>query len=326
MVALIDGSIRENVSSLEEARDICLSLERGDHDMQREPHSIEYNEDGSLNVGGERLPMTETAFKQLLSKTHIPATFAERIPDDLLKANVDYLKDEVSSNWVMRTRTNDDGQRYIRALVTDRYRPLKDSDFLQKAIEEFDKRDQKIDTWNITIHDDMMRATGIFDIEFAPSRNVGDITRSGLELLNGTNGLLPFAINTFLWRLACSNGLIVPESVGGSKKRHIGDDFNVVYNKGFDAAFNSLEVVKNLWSKSADTLITTANTSTINKIRDIVKSMIGTKDTRQIFDEDAKGKTIYDLLNMLTARARDMDSPIRQRSLEATAGRLLLAA
>lgn len=324
--ATVSG-IDNTVNGLDAAITFAKEMEREDTDLHGQPNENIKFRHGELSVDGEAMPVTEHAYHQILQRLGIPSTFADRCSDRLIGLNVrEMMREKRDAQWRVRTRVQN-GQRYIRAVVTDRYKPLTDSGVLSRIAEEHD--DNQFKSWEVKFTDDMMRSVGILDgMDIKPSTNVGDVTNTGIEIINGTTGLKRFGIGMYLYRLACSNGLVVPEMIAGMSKRHVGNTFYNQYNVSFNQVIGSIEQVQAAWSNAASRKMKDIKHSVLNRARLAAEQSLGRKEVRDIFEKqmDPENNTAYDLLNALTYRAHTVSNLSDRHSLEAAAGQLLLVA
>lgn len=320
--ATVDG-VKKNVTGLDAAITFAKEMEKDDLDIHGSPNSDVTFKHGELSVNGEEMPVTEHAYSQILNRLGIPATFADRCSDRLIGLNVrEMMREKKDSKWRIRTRVQD-GQRYIRAVVTDRYKPLIDSGVLERIAEDSEGID--FEKWNVNFSDNMMRSVGLLNKSIHPATDVGDITKTGVEVINGTTGLKRFGIGMYLYRLVCENGLVVPEMLAGMSKRHVGTGFYNEYNTIFNQVINSIENVSAAWQRAAGTKIKDVKHSVINTARLAAEGTLGRKEVRDIFENQmTEDNTAYDLLNTLTYRAHTVNNNVARRDLEAAAGQLLL--
>jgi len=323
--ATTDG-IRKDFSNINNAIDYIAGIEKTDEDIHAVPSTDVKFHGGELIIAGNAMPVTCTAYQQILTKIGIPSSFVKRCPNNLMAVNIrKMLKEHNKTPWRIRTRLDVDGERYVRAVVTEKYKPLIDSDVLTRARD--DSKDISNDPWDIKFSDDAMRATKTLDDTMHPTADVGDITKAGVEIINGTTGQVKFSIGMFLYRLVCSNGLVVPERMAGMSKRHIGSEFYNSYSESFYNILDAIDTVSTKWGAISQSTIQDARSAVINSSRLATEAIIGRKETRDIFDEQVNASsTVYTLMNIITARAKSIDDIIARRSLESAGGILLLAA
>lgn len=159
-------------------------------------------------------PLTPWAHGQLAEKVQIPQKYYSRMLDT---KNFGLLADNVNT-WLP---TEDkrmirilDGN--IRAILSDRYRVLDNYDLMFLALDEFAKAGAEVHKLNLTESHLFIKAvTPRLQGEVRP----GDTVQGGLVLRNSEVGASRFAVEPFVLRLRCTNGLIVSE---GYSRVHLG--------------------------------------------------------------------------------------------------------
>jgi hypothetical protein len=197
--------------------------------------------------GGQTLKITRVAHGQIAEKNKIPKPYYDRM---LLEAP-DLLADNINT-WMSRTpdkrmvRTLDGN---MRAMVSDRYRPIDNDLIAEVALPIFMKH-------NVEWLSSQLTETRMYLQVVAPGLSgevkPGDIVRIGLVISNSEVGLGAVNIETLIYRLICMNGAIAGT---GIRRHHVGkriEDYNI---EGF-------------YSNEA---ITADNTALILKIRDTIE-------------------------------------------------------
>jgi hypothetical protein len=159
-------------------------------------------------------PLTQWAHGQLAEKVQIPQKYYSRMLDS---KNYMLLADNINT-WLP---TEDkrmirilDGN--VRAILSDRYRVLDNYDLVFLALDEFAKAGAEVHKMNLTESHLFVKAvTPHLEGEVRP----GDVVQGGLIIRNSEVGASRFAVEPFVLRLACSNGLIVSE---GYSRVHLG--------------------------------------------------------------------------------------------------------
>jgi len=329
MVKLITGRTPEIFDDIDDALERVREFEADYKDHNTNPHSgLEVTKDGTVVVNGEEMPMTKTAYSQMLGRLRIPESFANRIDERLLVTNIRRLmKDNQEKEWVVKSGLKDD-VRYIRGIVTPRYQPLYDSEVLRKTKTHIETNNVAVDGWDINSNETSMRLTARLPADIAPTTNVGDISKVGIDVVNGTSGMAKLGINLFVYRLVCSNGMVVPESMGGVTKVHVGKNFDETIRNGFQSAFDAADTIAGIWSKAALTLLKDVKPQRqLRQIESLVEASFGRATTQELFDSmDYDSNTVYDLINTITDKAKMHTDPYQRHNVEAVAGRLLTAA
>jgi hypothetical protein len=281
-------------------------------------------------------PLTQWAHGQLAEKVQIPQKYYSRMLD---AKNYRLLADNVNT-WLP---TEDkrmirilDGN--VRAILSDRYRVLDNYDLVFLALDEFAKSGAEVHKLNLTESHLFVKAvTPLLQGEVRP----GDVVQGGLVIRNSEVGASRFAVEPFVLRLKCTNGLIVSE---GYSRVHLGKrkeegEFNwsseTIYHENqaiwsavrdvikqtFDPA-NFESIVKRLKS-NAETPVS----APVQAVDNIVIHTGLSETTKEMllrnFLED-KDYTQWGLTNALTATARQLPEPEDQVELETKASDLAL--
>jgi hypothetical protein len=161
----------------------------------------------------------------------------------------------------------------------------------------------------------------------------------GFDIRNSEMGLYSLCLRAMIWRLVCTNGMIVADSLGDSRWRHIGDperlrdafmdglpsviDSAVSQRVRLQAAHNeplALPAVK----QEIDWLDLTKGESKVALVQSLAEAdIVDPKQEVVIDDIDPKTEiTRWHLINGVTASAREAVAP-RRLHIETQAGRLL---
>jgi hypothetical protein len=281
-------------------------------------------------------PLTPWAHGQLAEKVQIPQKYYSRMLD---AKNYRLLADNVNT-WLP---TEDkrmirilDGK--VRAILSDRYRVLDNYDLVFLALDEFAKAGAEVHKLNLTESHLFVKAvTPSLQEEVRP----GDIVQGGLVLRNSEVGASRFAVEPFVLRLRCTNGLIVSE---GYSRVHLG-------RRKEEGEFNwSSETIylenQTIWSAVRDVIRQTfdpasfesiiarlkSNAETpvkepVQAVSNVVTHIGLTEATKEILLKnflEEKDYTQWGITNAITATARQLSSPEDQVELETKASDIAL--
>ncbi|MCL2590904.1 MAG: DUF945 domain-containing protein [Betaproteobacteria bacterium] len=203
--------------------------------------------------GLARYGITNLARRQLAEKLKIPFQYFERMRSEqprLLDDNVNTWLREDSDNRMLRTL---DGN--VRAVLSDRYRLLDNFDLAEHVLPIFGSLDEgKIASCELTetrMYLKFILPTLKYEME------PGDLVQAGVVVSNSEVGMGTLSVQPLLYRLVCSNGLIVPDH--SLRKTHIG--------RVFANAEEAIQVFKD------DTLIADDKAFFL-KVRDVVMSAL----------------------------------------------------
>jgi hypothetical protein len=172
----------------------------------------------ATNNGGEIMPATDYAHAQMASRIQVPKLYYDRMrreSPDLLSINVNHwLSEKQSETSLIRTLR---GQ--MRAFLSNRYRIVDNHDILEMVIPELAEMGSGIKIASCQVTDEKMYLKVInTDLEAAIS--VGDPVQAGFILSNGEIGNSSISIEPFIYRLVCTNGLILKDH--RQRKNHAG--------------------------------------------------------------------------------------------------------
>lgn len=286
--------------------------------------------------GGHQL--TPWAHSQMAGKVGIPLNYYNKMLD---VKNFKLLADNINA-W-LHTEDNRmvrilDGR--IRAILSDRYRVMDNFDMMFHAMFEFEQAGAEIHKADLTeSHLYIKAVTPRLQGEIRP----GDIVQGGVILRNSEVGASRFAVEPFILRLKCMNGLVVQE---GYSRVHLG-------RRKEEGEFNwSSETInlenKAIWSAVSDVIRQTFDPAGFESIIARLKSNAETPIKAPVqavdnvvtyagFTDDVKamllerfvaGKdfTQWGLVNGITDTARDLKDPDKQVELETKASAIAFMA
>jgi hypothetical protein len=168
--------------------------------------------------GLELMPATGYAHSQMASKLSIPKVYYDRMKQqspDLLAENVNHwLGERPDETSLIRTLR---GQ--MRAFLSSRYRIVDNHDILEMVIPELAEMGSGIEIVSCQVTDERMYLKVINkNIEAAIA--VGDPVQAGFILSNGEIGNSSISVEPFIYRLVCTNGLILKDKC--QRKNHAG--------------------------------------------------------------------------------------------------------
>jgi len=304
-----------------------------------------YNGKAAFNIKGHAYPTTAWGVTTLCKHLQIPDPFANLIPLDLLKHNINRLTKDCRKFLNVKLNLNND----IVGITGEKYRPLHIQDLLPRLAEKVKSPN------NVQI----ILNTGNTVVTFTNPNikklepQVGDITECGTEIINSELEGFSTRANIFLYRLICSNGATLTENWGRvtqNKNNKIQYDTVLnqfvdgcqklttnqeklaeVYNKLPDTSLNSRQFVS-LW-KPLNVLVgkevaTKILLTTLEEVKDI--STYEQRRTRfspllNIGNElprDTK-KNAYEVFNNITSTARDTGSICTAKKIRTVSGHLL---
>ncbi|MTW13413.1 DUF932 domain-containing protein [Pseudoduganella eburnea] len=225
--------------------------------------------------GPWRYPLSELACSQLAKKLNIPFTYFKLMRDlypELLDQNINgWLRINAPDSYMVRTL---DGR--ARAFLSNRYRRLDNFDLAMSVMPILKQlpgaRFESVELTESKLY--LKVITSKIECEVAP----GDILQAGVIVSNSEVGCGTLRVEPLLYRLVCSNGLIVADR--SMRKNHAGralvsDDESVrVYQD------DTLEAEdKAIFLKVRDLVQTAVSETTFQLISEKMRKTMGIKIT-----------------------------------------------
>ena len=171
--------------------------------------------------GLSRLIMSEHSLGQMATDLGIPKRYFDRMKvdaPDLFRSNVHHWMYQEPKRRMLRAYNQ--GGEFLtgRAWLSDRYRRLDNIEIATKLLPEFDRLPQEPQFHNASITDERFYLRAVFP-GMEREVKVGDAVQWGVQIRNSEVGAATFAIESFVLRLVCSNGMVVAKVLNA---RHIG--------------------------------------------------------------------------------------------------------
>lgn len=290
-----------------------------------------------------RQPLTHWAHGQMAEKLEIPERYYRRMQDEgqpeLLASNINTWMQKKPHKVTVRTL-----DRNVRAIVSDKFRTLENRDLAFLALDCFTKAGARVIRADMSDRHLFIKAT---TPRMQGEIRVGDIVQGGLLIRNSEVGASRLAIQPFINRLGCTNGMVFGDEVlsgAGFSQIHLGGrKAQGVYQ--FSDQTLALENLA-IFSKIRDVIrqtfepgwfnatVAALKATTENKVplpeRAIgnVVDMAGLPDsTRDAILRAYLGEpdpTQYGIVQAVTATAKVCPSPEDRVSMEELGGRLVL--
>ena len=282
----------------------------------------------------EPLEIQQTAHRQIGDYLGIPRKYYDRMLDSdvgLLSYNVNRWFQREPEQRMIRTM---DGR--ARAFLSNRYRRIDNLDIARVVLPIIGEMEgARFESCEIT--DDRMYLKVVnprLQAEVVP----GDIVQAGIMISNSETGLGAVNIQPLIYRLVCSNGMVVNEA--GTRRAHIGRvntmdvNFALYSQQTLDAEDRAFVL------KIQDTVraaVDEARFSTVlERMRESKQAQLNTQDlpglvklagsSFGILEEEGKGVlqhliedgdfTLYGLANAVTRFSQDVESYDRATKLE----------
>jgi hypothetical protein len=169
-----------------------------------------------LGSMGRRLGVTELAHEQIAGRLGIPRQYYDRMLREapgLLAENANHwFRARADERQLVRTL---DGN--VRALLSDRYRPLDHLDLAQAVLPILGEAGVRVESCEVTERRLYLKA--VTDRVTAEVKR-GDVVQAGIVVTNSEVGLGAVKVEPMVYRLVCLNGAIVPDA--GLRRQHVG--------------------------------------------------------------------------------------------------------
>jgi Domain of unknown function (DUF932) len=165
----------------------------------------------------EVMPATGYAHAQMASKLNIPKNYYDRMmahSPQLLSENVNHWLGDRDETALVRTLR---GQ--MRAFLSNRYRIVDNHDILAMVIPELSEMGSGIEIVSCQVTDEKMYLK-VINKNLEAAISVGDPVQAGFILSNGEIGNASVSVEPFIYRLVCTNGMILKDK--RQRKNHAG--------------------------------------------------------------------------------------------------------
>ena len=164
-----------------------------------------------------RLSISEPCHNQIAEKLEIPLKYYHRMEEEspeLLARNVNAWLERSDKNYFVRGMGDS-----VRAFLSDRYRVIDHSDVLMCALNELQAHEAEIEDCYLSEIEMNIKVKSVKLRDFV--RHKDDLIMGGIFLTNSETGHKALRVEPRLFRVKCSNGMIVEELV--TREIHIGN-------------------------------------------------------------------------------------------------------
>ena len=261
---------------------------------------MEFDSLNQMWVSGRRVEILPSAQKLISNRLRVPHSYLSRCPAELQARNLNYwIEQERSQRETFFCRF--DSNR-LRAVFTERYRPLDNMEILSQMIENgFDPSAEV----QYSIDDTMFLVkipeyTRTFRVSTGYEHK--DDIVPGISFANSEVGILAFSIEAFFYRIICTNGFISQTS-STSRFKHIS-------YRGLENFTDTLAHVIQNSIHNQNQFQISQNTHVNNPIASIEKfsqqfglSQTETEVVRQSYYKE-EGATMFHIINAFTASGK----------------------
>ena len=287
------------------------------------------------------LGVNDVAHRQIGATLGIPAKYYDKMRSDnpeLLSANVNSWFQLTPQTRMVRTL---DGT--ARAFLSDRYRRIDNAEIAEAVLPIIaDIKDARVESCEVT---DQRMYIKVVNPRLQTEVTPGDIVQSGILITNSEVGMGSMAIQPLVYRLVCTNGMVVNDAA--TRRYHIGrgneagEDYSLYSSATLEADDRALmlkvqdtvraavdqvrfEKVVNMMREAKEAKITTDD---IPQMVELAATDYGItkKESGGILDHLIRGGdfTLYGLANAVTRAAQDVDSYDRSTDMESIGYKVL---
>jgi hypothetical protein len=285
---------------------------------------------------------TRHCLRQICSRAAIPAQYAERMQGEnapLLAQNINWWWKHVPDKRMLRTLLN--GSHIARAFLSERYRPLENSDLAAAILPKLAELDCEVLSCEIT-------ETRFYIQAATPkieAKVVGDVVRAGIVISNSEVGAGALGLDPLLYTLGCLNGMVLPRVMS---RYHVGRRSDPLFELDSAAEYYTdatremddrafwmkvKDVAEGLFDKDAfKSRIEKFQNAAAQKIKPV--EAVEEITERYRFNETEKDAVLdhlieggqanlYGLINAVTRTATDVESYDRSMELQRIGGEIL---
>jgi hypothetical protein len=303
-------------------------------DFVADTRALEIDESGMEldGLNGHKCGISSLAHEQIGQRVGIPKKYYDKMREAspaLLAQNVNHWFRHTPERRMVRTL---DGM--VRAFLSERYRPLDNIDMAQAVLPSIAGMECQIISAELTDRRLYIKAvTKKLESEVRP----GDVVQAGIVVSNSEVGCGSVKVEPLIYRLVCSNGLIVPDH--SLKKYHVGREYGGEDVQEFYRDETREADDKAFWMKLRDVVAGTLSQDIfariVNKMREASERKIESDPvkvvevTRERFGltDDEKGQvlrhliisgdlTAYGLSSAITRTSQDVPDYERATELE----------
>ncbi|MDB4303992.1 DUF945 domain-containing protein [Desulfosarcina sp.] len=291
----------KGATSLENVIEQVHALSANHYDETIPLQEMEFDSLTHMWVAGKSIEVAPSAQRLLANRLRVPYSYLSRCPEELQARNLNY--------WIEQERQQRDtffcrfDSNRLRAVFTQRYRPLDNMEILSQLIQHgFDPS-----TPVQYSMDDGMFLVKIPEYARAFGVNPGygqlDEIVPGVSFANSEVGLLAFSIEAFFYRLVCTNGLIAKTSSTVSRFKHISnrgiENFPGTIAGVIEDSIRKQEQFKQSRQSAVDNPVRSIETFS----RRFGLSQAETEVVRQSYFQEP-GATMFHIINAFTASAK----------------------
>ncbi|MBU1387814.1 MAG: DUF945 domain-containing protein [Proteobacteria bacterium] len=182
-------------------------------------HEMEFDSLKRMWISGKQIDIAPTAQHLLSNRLRVPYSYLSRCPEDLQARNLNYwIEQERQYRDTFFCRFNGDT---LRAVFTERYQPLDNMEILAQLLQLGFGPNLQVQ-YSLD-HGMFLLKIPEYDKAFGVNSGHGPLDEivPGIAFSNSEVGLIAFSIESFFYRLVCTNGLISVAKARTSRFKHI---------------------------------------------------------------------------------------------------------
>ncbi len=282
----------------------------------------------SLAFGPHEVPMTRDALEQVSTFVDAPRAFMLKQKPSLQETILTELLRDNAANVSLR---------YTEGGVSEIYRPervrLEPRQLVMSAIKVVGEESDLVE-WHVdpdeVVFDTMVPLD--YDRGIGGDRAVGDISRGGVRVFQDRKNNHAPTVNSYLYRLACTNGMVVPETgltldARGSSVEMMLAEFELAAEHAFSQVERQIEHFYALRQQpiEGDITQTVIRVAAERGLSDRMGMTLARRVPDQLNAELlGHAPTMFDLINLFTNQANEAGTrPGTRRQLESAGGRLV---
>lgn len=335
--------MRDSITTEENLRQEVAAQYRRQHDVLADTRtmSVAYGFDGATALavdtaeGIEEFLLNDHTLGQISTDLGIPKRYFDRMRSDapdLFRSNVHHWLHYEPNRRMIRGLRNDTGVATGRAWLSDRYRRLDNIEIVKHLLPEFRNLTTPVQFHNAAITDSKLYIRAVFP-RMLKEVKVGDAVQWGVQISNSEVGAGTLAIENFVLRLVCLNGMVTTKVM---KTRHAGrriEDDGILSDEALRADDTAFWLVARDMLRAS--LSETAFESVVASLRDTmegaqivrpIKAAEKLASTLSLTDEEMEAMlsnltlggdmSRWGALNAVTATAKTADTFDRQVEME----------
>jgi len=210
-------------------------------------------------------------------------------------------------------------KKSVQAVLSPGYTPVTNLDVLKAAKESLDASNVRV-----TVFRGGMRLTGTSDrVTFQPE--VGDVLSGGWEVTNDEFGKGVLSVNSFILRLICTNGAVVPSGEQKQRFVHRGWGRNDLVAHMSELGAAAVARMGSVEERLREMAQTKLGEEMFGGLARLAAPALGKEGVKEFRAEVSPDASVYDAYNHLTFVSQERRLAPR-RQLELIAGGLLTAA